>query len=242
MNIEAHQVVVDGLEVDVVRKPIKNLHLGVYPPNGRIRVAAPLAVSDDAVRLAVVDKLGWIKRQRMKFDGQDRQSRREMVRGETHYFLGRRYRLAVSETAGPVEVKLRGGGSMELFVRPGTTADQREQALNRWYRERLNDFVPVLLKKWVPILGVDLAEWRIKRMKTRWGTCNSEAHRIWLNLELVKRPRRCIEYVVVHELVHLLERRHNDRFIDVLSSSLPGWRLQRDELNRGPLAHETWAY
>lgn len=242
MSTEGHQIVVSGLPVQIVRKAIKNLHLGVYPPNGRVRVAAPLAVSDHAVRLAVVGKLGWIKRQRARFADQPRQSQRELVSGETHYFLGRRYRLRVIEHRGPGRVVLRTRTRLELWVRPGADAQARDKVLQRWYRARLHELVPPLLAKWEPILGVHAADWRIKRMKTKWGACNVDARRIWLNLELVKKPVRCLEYLIVHELLHLTERRHSDRFVRLMDKRLPLWRQCRHDLNAAPLAHADWTY
>ena len=169
MNTERRQIVVGGLPVQIVRKAIKNLHLGVYPPNGRVRVAAPLAVSDRAVRLAVVGKLGWIKRQRARFADQPRQSRRELVSGETHYFLGRRYRLRVIEHPGPGRVVLRSRTTLELWVRAGSDANARDQVLQRWYRDRLRELVPPLLAKWEPVLGVHAADWRIKEDEDQVG-------------------------------------------------------------------------
>jgi len=230
------------MPVQIVRKDIKNLHLGVYPPQGRVRVAAPLAVSDEAVRLAVIGKLGWVKRQQAGFNAQARQSRREMVSGESHYLLGKRYRLRVVEREGTNAVELRGKSRLTLYVRPGTSTEQRDCLLQRWYRGHLRLLIPPLLAKWEPVLGVRVAHWGIKRMKTRWGTCNAEARRIWVNLELAKKPLRCLEYIVVHEMVHLLERHHNDRFTKIMDRHLPHWRLCRDELNAAPLAHETWSY
>jgi predicted metal-dependent hydrolase len=231
---------VDGITVEVVRKGIKNLHLGVYPPAGRVRVAVPLAVSDEAVRLAVIGKLAWVKRQQAKYESQARQSQREMVNGESHYFLGRRYRLRVVENDGPRGVALRGKAMLEITVRPGITAEQRERVLQRWYREQLRLLIPPLVEKWEPVLGVEVADWGIKRMKTRWGTCNVDARRIWLNLELAKKPVPCLEYIIVHEMVHLLERDHSDRFVGPMDRYLPQWRLYQDELNAAPLAHEKW--
>ena len=242
MNTEKRQIVVNGLVVQIVRKAIKNLHLGVYPPNGRVRVAAPLAVTDNAVRLAVIGKLGWIKRQQARFEAQPRESAREMVSGESHYFLGRRYRLRLIYSAGTPTVLLRGHTRMEVRVRPGTPPEQRERLLNQWYRGQLRKLVPPLLEKWQPALGVIAVEWGIKKMKTKWGACNPQARRIWLNLELVKKPAQCLEYIAVHELAHLLERHHNDRFIAIMDRHLPQWRSIRQELNSAPLAHDTWRY
>jgi predicted metal-dependent hydrolase len=242
MNTDKHQITISGLTVEVVRKAIKNLHLGVYPPHGRVRVAVPLAVSDEAVRLAVIGKLAWIKRQKAKFEAQPRQSRREMVRGESHYFLGQRYRLRVIEHHGAGKVVVRNQAAIDLYVRPETSADQREQILYRWYRKQLKALVPSMLEKWQLVLGVQVADWGIKKMKTKWGACTIDARRIWINLELAKKPVQCLEYIIVHELVHLLERQHNDRFRNLMDEFMPQWRLYREELNRGPLGYENWDY
>ena len=242
MNIEASEIRVDGIAVRVLRKDIKNLHLGVYPPNGRVRVAAPLAVSDDAVRLAIVERLGWIKKQQATFAAQTRESAREMVSGESHYFLGRRYRLRVLPDGGPGRVVPQNRTRLELHVPLGADAAVRQQALHRWYRQRLRELIPTLLEKWEPIVGVRVAFWGIKRMKTRWGSCNDVARRIWLNLELAKKPPACLEYILVHEMVHLKERHHTDRFKAYMDRFMPQWRLRREELNRAPLAHVDWRY
>lgn len=242
MNTEQRYITVQGLSVQIVRKAIKNLHLGVYPPHGRVRVAVPLAVSDEAVRLAVIGKLGWIKRQRAKFTAQPRQTEREMVSGESHYFLGTRYRLRVVERDGPSRVVLRNRTTLELHVRSESDAAAREQVLQRWYRARLRELVPPLVAKWEAILGVQAASWGIKKMKTKWGACNVDARRIWLNLELAKKPVQCLEYLIVHELTHLIERHHSDRFVSLLDRHLPHWRRHRQELNSTPLAHESWSY
>ncbi len=242
MATETRRIVVGGIAVDVVRKPIKNLHLGVYPPAGRVRVAVPPTVSDDAVRLAVIGKLGWIKRQRANFAAQPRQSEREMVSGESHYFLGRRYRLRVIPSEGAARVVLRNRTTLELHIRPETDAARRERALHRWYRERLRDLAMPLVRKWEAILGVRAAGVGIKKMKTKWGTCTIEARRIWLNLELAKKPPMCLEYLIVHELAHLIERNHTDRFVALMDRHLPNWRQHRQELNAAPLAHDSWGY
>ena len=238
--MELHHITVSGIRVEVLRKDIKNLHLGVYPPHGRVRIAAPLVVSNEAVRLAVVDKLGWIKRQKAKFAEQARQSQREMVNGESHYFLGQRYRLRVHEQDAPARVAVRGIASLDLFVRPGTSAEQREAILLRWHREHLKVLIPPLLEKWQPVLGVQVVDWGIKKMKTKWGSCNPISGRVWFNLELAKKPVQCLEYIVVHELVHLLERHHDERFSALMDTHVPQWRQVRETLNRSPLGHEAW--
>jgi hypothetical protein len=242
MNTETNRITINDITVEVVRKAIKNLHLGVYPPNGRVRVAAPLAVSDDAVRLAVIGKLAWIKRQQAKFEAQPRQSKREMVRSESHYFLGQRYRLRLFEHHSAGKVVLRNKSFIDLYVRPETSPEKREQVLQQWYRGQLKTLIPSLLEKWQGVLGVQVAAWGIKKMKTKWGACNINARRIWLNLELAKKPIQCLEYIVVHELVHLIERHHNDNFIAMMDKYLPQWRLHREELNQAPLGHTSWEY
>jgi len=240
MNIEAHQINVGGLPVDIVRKPIKNLHLGVYPPHGRIRVAAPLAVSDEAVRLAVVTRMGWIKRQRAKFENQSRQSARAYISGESHYFLGQRYRLNLIEGARAGHVHARNSRNLELHVRPGCDQSIRERVFLGWYRQELRSRAAPIIEKYAAVLEIPTPAWGIKRMKTKWGTCNIEARRIWLNLELIKKPPHCLEYVIVHELAHFFERNHSNHFIALMDRLLPQWRILRDELNAAPLAHETW--
>lgn len=240
MTTETRHFTVSGIKVEVVRKDIKNLHLGVYPPQGRVRVAAPLVINDEAVRLAVIDKLGWIRRQQAKFAAQPRQSQREMVNGESHYFLGSRYRLRVHEHDAPPRVAVRGIASLDLYVRPGADAGQREAVLLRWYREQLKLLIPPLLEKWQSMLGVEVANWGIKKMKTKWGSCNPASRRVWFNLELAKKPVPCLEYIVVHELAHLLERHHNDRFTTLLDTHLPHWRQYREMLNASPLGGEDW--
>lgn len=235
-------ITVSGMVVEVVRKDIKNLHLGVYPPLGRVRVAAPLVISDEAVRLAVIDRLGWIKRQRAQFAKQPRQSEREMVNGESHYVWGRRYRLRVHEHNSPARVALRGVASLDLFVRPGSTAEMRTAILQDWHRASLRLLIADLLAQWQPKLGVQVAHWGIKKMKTKWGSCNVDARRIWLNLELAKKPMPCLEYIVLHELVHLIERHHNDRFTALMDQHMPDWPQRRKLLNSTLLAHEHWGY
>jgi len=242
MNIESHYIKVSGITVEVVRKGIKNMHLGVYPPNGRVRVAAPLGMKEEAIRLAVIGKLGWIKKQRSKFAEQERQSPREYVTGESHYYRGRRYRLnVVFQNGAPLVIvsKLR---TINLYVQIGSDTARRERVLFDWYRSMLKDQIPELLAKWEPVVGVQVAEWGVKLMKTKWGTCSVDARRVWLNLELVKKPIYCLEYIIVHELVHLLERLHTDRFTALMDQFMPMWRQYREELNRSPLAHGEWDY
>ncbi len=228
--------------MQVVRKDIKNLHLGVYPPAGRVRIAAPRTLSDDAIRLAVVEKLAWIKRQRAAFVEQPRQSKREMVTGESHYFLGKRYRLRVHEEKSVARVAIRGLRMMDLFVRRGSDTDKRLRVLDDWYRAQLREVAAPMVTKWERVLGVRASVWAIKRMKTKWGSCTVDAGRIWLNLELAKKPMRSIEYIVVHELVHLRERNHGERFTKLMDRHLPDWRQRRTELQQSTLGAEDWSY
>lgn len=240
--MEGHRIDIGGIPVEVVRKDIKNLHVGVYPPGGRVRVAAPLRLDDEAVRLAVISRMGWIRRKRLEFEQQDRQSQREFVTGESHYFRGRRYRLKVIEHDGRPAVHLLNNTTLVLRIRPGDNRDAREAILHRWYRRQLREQLPPLLAKWEGKIGVKVAEVRIKKMKTRWGSCNAGDRRIWINLELAKKPTMCLAYILVHEMVHLIEPSHNDRFRDLMDTFMPQWRLHRDALNRAPLAHEDWRY
>ena len=242
MNIERSRITVSGLPVEIVRKAIKNLHLGVYPPNGRVRVAAPERVRDEAVRLAVISRLGWIKRQRRRFHAQERQSAREYVSRESHYFLGRRYLLNVIEHDGPSQISRRGNKILELQVHTGASRHRRELILLAWYRKNLKALILPLIEKWEAKIGMKVESWGVRRMKTKWGSCNSAEQRIWLNLELAKKPVRCLEYILVHEMVHLTERRHNDRFTMLMDQFMPNWRAHRDELNHASLAHEMWSY
>lgn len=242
MSTSQRNIIVGGMKIDVVRKDIKNLHLGVYPPHGRIRVAAPLAVNDEAVRLAVVTRLNWIKKQQLKFRGQDRQSERDYVSGESHYYLGRRYRLTVIEQGGNGKIQIRNASRIDFHVPRGSDGNTRARIFSSWYRKELRRLAGPLIESWAQTLNVSVPAWGIKRMKTKWGTCNIEARRIWLNLELVKKPVQCLEYIVVHELMHLLERHHNDRFVALMDQHMPMWRHHRSILNSAPLANEDWHY
>lgn len=242
VSIEHGRIEVGGITVDVVRKQIKNLHLGVYPPDGRVRVAVPWRLKEDEVRLAVISRLGWIRRRRAEFEEQARQSKRDFLTGESHYFQGRRYLLDVVTEDRPPKVKVVSSTRIRLQVRPEFDRDRREEILSTWYRSTVKAAVPQLLRKWEPKLEVTVEDCRVRRMRTRWGSCNAEARRVWLNSELAKKPPRCLEYILVHEMVHLLERNHTDRFKELMDRFMPNWRTHRSELNRAPLAHEDWAY
>ena len=228
-----------GIGIDIIYKDIKNLHIGVYPPMGRVRVAAPDRLNDDAVRLAVIQRLPWIKRQRVKLRAAERQSVREMVTGESHYLWGTRYRLKVIEGPGRAKFEID-KRRLVLIVPPGTSPQARRDILERWYREQLREAIPDLIDKWEPIVSRTVPAWTIRRMKTKWGSCNRETGHLWLNLELAKKHPDCLEYVVVHEMTHLLERNHSERFTTLMDGFLPDWRARRDQLNGAPLADEEW--
>lgn len=242
MRTSSRRLAILGMPVEVVRKDIKNLHVAVHPPVGRVRVATPLRLDDDAVRVAVISRLGWIRRQQARFADQVRESEREIATGESIYFRGRRFRLEIIEDLGSPGIRVVTNSRIQLRCRPGADRAQREATLNDWYRERLREQVPPLLRKWQGKVGVEVAEVRIRRMKTRWGSCNAGARRIWLNLELAKKPASSLEYILMHEMIHIHERQHGDRFREMMEAMMPCWQLHRDELNRAPLAHEDWRY
>lgn len=242
MSIEQEQIQIGSVEVEVIRKDIKNMHLAVYPPNGRIRLAAPLSTDFEIVRLFAISKLGWIKKHVRNFKEQRRESPRTYVSGESHYYLGRRYLLDVIERQGYNKVELNGSNKIKLYVRPGMDPRKREHVIKEWYRKQLKARIPELIAKWEERIGVEAQDWGVKQMRTKWGACNIEAKRIWLNLELAKKPLICLEYIIVHELVHLLERHHNDRFVAYMDQFMPKWRMHRDQLNELPVAHVDWEY
>ena len=240
MNTRHKKLRISNLTIHAVKKDIKNMHLGVYPPTGRVRVAAPLSTSDETITMFVATKMPWIRRQQRRFIGQDRESRREYVSGESHFLFGRRYLLDVIPTDETPRVEIRKMTHIDMRVRPGTSWNRKRALLDSFYRAELRKLIPDMLGKWERRLGVKVANVGIKRMKTKWGSCNSTDKRIWLNLELAKTPRRCIDYVVVHELTHLLERHHSDRFIGIIRSALPNYEHDKALLNRGPLGHFEW--
>ncbi len=233
-NIRNYQLRIGNLLIDVVKKDIKNLHLSVHPPNGRVRIASPLRVDNETIRLFAISKLGWIRKKQAKFQAQSRQSPREYVSGESHYYKGDRYLLNVIYHQAAPKVVIRNKTYIDIYVRYGSIQEQREQVLTNWYRQQLKAEIPNLIDKWQQIIGVSINDWGVKKMRTKWGTCNIQAKRIWLNLELIKKPTHCLEYVIVHELVHLLERHHGDRFKAYMSKFMPNWSFYKEELNSFP--------
>lgn len=229
------------IPVEVIHKDIKNVHLSVYPPNGKVKVSAPLSMELDTIRIFVVSKLSWIKQQQKKLRNQEREAPRDFIERESHYFNGKRYQLRVIESDARPQVELS-HKYLTLHVRPNTDTDKRLELLNTWYRNQLKALIPELIKKYEPLMKVKVNEFGVKRMKTKWGTCNPSAQRIWVNLELAKKPPECLEYIVVHEMTHLLEPTHNQRFVSLMDLFLPKWRLYKDELNKLPVRHENWSY
>ncbi|MCH7225113.1 M48 family metallopeptidase [Haloferula sp. A504] len=229
------------LEVEVIRKDIKNVHLSVLPPVGKVRLSAPEHVKIDTLRVYVVSRLQWIRKQQEKLKGQDRETPRDYVERESHYLWGKRYLLTIDEKDEPPKVELT-HRQMILQVRPGATQAKREEVLASWYRDRLREAVPPLIARWEPMLGVKVKRFFIQHMKTKWGGCSPERGTVRLNSELAKKPPECLEYLVVHEMVHLLEPTHNDRFLGLMDRFMPNWRSRRATLNSLPVRHETWGY
>lgn len=227
-------------QVEVVRKKMKSLRLTVYAADGRVRVAAPLRVPLSAIEEFVLARRIWIQRHQAKFAARELPPVLAYASGETHYYQGRAYTLRVHEGAGRARVQLpHDEPYLDLHIPAGSTPAQRALVLQAWYRARLKEQLPALAAQWEPVVGAQAREWAVKQMKTRWGTCNIQARRIWLNLELIKRPLPCLEYVVVHELVHLHERHHNARFWGLMDQFMPDWRQHKQQLNRtswGPVA------
>ncbi|MCP3943528.1 MAG: M48 family metallopeptidase [Desulfobacteraceae bacterium] len=242
MNIKKTIILVSGIDVEIVRKNIKNLHLAVYPPDGHVRVAVPEHITDDNVRLAIVSKLSWIKKQQRVFKEQPRQSERRFISSECHYFGGKRYRLQLIERPGKGEIKALKSGRLKMFVTKDVGTEQKKNLLNSWYRDQLKTEIPKLLAKWQPIIGKEVSHWGVRKMKTKWGSCNTERRRITLNLELIKKPHQCLEYILVHELIHLHERNHDTHFKSLMDKYLPKWRGCRDLLKKMPLGHGDWRY
>jgi predicted metal-dependent hydrolase len=224
------EILLGEITISVTQKDIKHLHLSVYPPNGAVRIAAPHHFELDTIRVYALSKLDWIRKQQTKIRGQLRETPREFLTRESHYYMGKRYLLKIVEVDAAPRVELQ-HSTLVLYVRVGSSTEKRLEVLNAWYRAQLKALVPGLIAKWEKEFEVSVADYGIKRMKTKWGTCNIGARRIWLNLELAKKPLACLDYIVAHEVLHLLERRHNNRFVGLLDAHLPEWRGVKAELN-----------
>lgn len=231
---------IGSIAFDLQRKPIKHLRIHVLPPDGAVQVAAPQSFSDLAIRLAFIARIPWIKKQQQAFAEQARQAKKEWVSGECHYLWGKAYRLQVVAHTGKHEVRYGKDNYLQLWVRAGTTGANKAKVINNFYREELARKVPPLLAKWQKRIGVEVLEWRTRQMKTKWGSCNIEAQRLLLNLDLAQKPISCLEYVLVHEMTHLLERHHSARFVAYMDKFMPDWRERRALLNRQALSHNTF--
>jgi predicted metal-dependent hydrolase len=241
VNTDIQQIHIGNIAVEIRKKNIKNLHLRVHPPEGSVRISAPSRMDLDSIRCFAVSKLGWIKKHQAKLKKQVREVSKEYISGESHTYLDKRYLLKVIELNQPSKIVLN-HETIEMYVRLNTGVEKRKAILDEWYRQRLKELIPVLISKYEAKMKVKVSEFGVKKMKTRWGSCNVKVNRIWLNLELAKRSIECIEYLVVHEMAHLLERKHNERFTAFMDTFLPGWRFVKAELNKRPLCHEAWNY
>lgn len=230
-----------GLPVELTRKAIKHVHLSVMPPTGQVRVAAPAHVPLETIRLFVINKLAWIRAQQRRLRAQERESPRQYTAKESHFVWGKRYllRLNLVDAAPAVTLLPR---TLQLQTRPGTDRAEREAVLQAWYRQQLRQALPPLLARWEPLLGVQAGSVRVQRMKTKWGSCTPTTGAIRLNTDLAKKPPECLEYILVHELVHLLEPSHNAAFVRLMDRHLPNWQQLRQRLNRLPVRHEDWLY
>ncbi|HGO6072076.1 TPA: M48 family metallopeptidase [Burkholderia cepacia] len=230
-----------NLHVDVVRKDIKHVHLSVYPPDGHVRISAPLHMTSDIIRVYAISRLDWIRRQQHKLLSQERETAREYLNRESHYVWGKRYLLRIVEAEGPSTVRLK-HSTLELVLRPDSDVSKRREALDAWYRQQIREAVPRLLEKWESSLGVKARRILIQHMKTKWGSCNPATGNIRLNTDLACKPPECLEYILVHELLHLIEPTHNARFQSMMEQFMPHWQQVRDSLNRLPVRHEQWGY
>jgi predicted metal-dependent hydrolase len=235
------QIQLGDIAVEVMFKDIKNIHLSVYPPTGRVRISAPARMSIDTIRAFAISRLGWIRSQQKKLCEQARETPREYLDRESHYVWGRRclLRIVEEDTAPRVELKHT---RIVLRIRPGADEAKKQAAIAQWYRAQIKAEVPPLIAKWERLMGVTVGQFFVQHMKTKWGSCNPDKRTIRLNADLAKKPRECLEYIVVHEIAHLLEPTHNARFIALMDRFMPNWPLRRDQLNQLPVRHEEWAY
>ena len=233
------RIQIGDLSIQVSRKDIKHVHLSVHPPHGRVTLVAPKATRLEVARAYAISKLGWIRKQQHKLQGQAREAPRRFIERESHFLWGRRHLLSVVYQDAKPSVALD-QKRITLTVRPGSTAQKRAEVMHDWHKDLLHRVVPVLVKKWEPKLGVNVSGYFLQRMKTKWGSCNPRQGHIRLNTELVKKPKDLVEYVIVHEMAHLLAPTHSDRFVAILDQHYPTWREARAELNELPLGAERW--
>lgn len=233
------QIQISEIKIDIIKKDIKNIHLSVYPPNGKVKISAPHRMDPETIRIYAISKLNWIRNHQRKFKNQERETPRDYVTKESHYFNGKRYLLKVIEHNAPPMIVLK-HSAIELYVRPNTDAKKKQSILEDWQRKVLKDKAAEVVAKWEKIMNVSVNEIGVRKMRTKWGTCNSKEKRIWLNLELAKKPPQCLEYIIVHEMVHFFEKNHNEIFLAYLNKYLPKWRTYKQELNKIPLGFVEW--
>lgn len=230
-----------GIQIDVIRKDIKNVHLSVLPPDGRVRLSAPKRMKEETLRAYTLTRLPWIRQQQRKLVSQPRETKREYLPRESHYVWGERCLLKIVEADAPPSVS-RKHKKLMLQVRPGTDRDRRAELLAAWYRTQIRERVDALLPEWERCLKVRMNTLFVQHMRTKWGSCNPTKGNVRLNTELAKKPPECLEYILVHELIHMIEPTHNERFVQLMSQHMPDWRSRRDLLNALPVAHEDWGY
>ena len=236
-----HQIHLGDIAVDVVLKDIKNIHLSVYPPSGKVRIAAPERMKLDTIRVYAISKLPWIKKQQKKLRDQARESKRDYIDRESHYVFGQRCLLTVIEADTPAKIEKR-HNRLTLTIRPGTSEETKQERIDEWYRQILKQAAEPMIARWEPLIGVKVNRLFIQKMKTKWGSCNPAAATIRLNTGLATKPPACLEYIVVHEMIHILEPTHNTRFVALMNQFMPNWKHHRQTLNRLPLAHVDWGY
>lgn len=222
---------ISDIKIEVISKNIKNINLSVHPPNGRVRLSVPKSMSDESIRQFAMSKLSWIKKQKKRFESQDIETAKAFKSGEDHYFFGKRYILNIIETKSKQKAEIEDDKYINLYIKKDSTLEKREKIMDEWYRAELKNEIPKIINKWEDVMNVSVNECNVKKMKTRWGTCNVVAKRIWINLELAKKNPRCLEYIVVHEMAHLLERSHNYKFKAYMDKFLPNWRSLKNEIN-----------
>lgn len=242
MNSNRTVLHVSDIPVEFVRKNIKNVHLSVLPPEGRVRLSGPAGMSEDSARLAVVTRWSWIKKKQKQYASQRRETQREFVDGETHYFDGHKYLLSVVHKHGPALVAVQGNGRIKLSCREEASREVRQKAFDVFYRAHLETLISKKVSRFCSELSVDEPTIRIQRMRTKWGSSTATSGRILINLELAKKPTACVEYILAHELVHLRVRHHNEQFKALLEGIMPDWSHRRDILNSYPLAYDEWSY
>lgn len=238
--LSANRLTLGDITIDVVFKDVQNIHLSVHPPLGQVRMVAPQRLQLDTLRLFAIHRLGWIRQQRQKLQSQERETPREYLERESHYVWGQRYLLQVIEKAAAPTVALT-PRHLQLTCRPGTDTANRQAILDEWYRQELRQAAGPLIDRWASVMGVQVRKVFVQRMKTRWGSCNPVQGHVRLNTELACKPPECLDYIVVHEMAHLLEPSHNARFHALLDGFMPSWRQRRDQLNRLPVRHQEWA-